>query len=643
MTNKQIIERLENPTKHYNIQELKRLARDNNINVRRTIKKQDLINILAERNIITTTPITAQESNLGVKFSSVPMELIRVAKKKALNAKEALLNFKHYIKNLKCDYITPSRLKKLAKQLEKKTKEAVEEHKRIFTPKKEASAFKSYTNQYVIYGIPGYDPIEFLADAKPAIINIFNSNRNIKTILYLNCLMMRKDKGDILIIKKFAFHSKGQKLILEGTDVSDLYNEMVEEIEEEIQKVQYAVDSGWQFMTVENLTLHTTRWDPINAGSYIDLPPFLKNKKALINMKNEDDECFKWSVLRALNPKDNHPERIDKDLKSKQNTLNMKGIKYPVSFRGIDRFESQNPNISISVVGYNEKDKTVNPLKRSNYTGCEHDIVLLLLKEVKKGENGEEKENSHYVLVNNISALLASQINNHDHKRHFCLNCFCGYTNKESLNKHKEYCYNNECVKLSMPPAGTYLRFKNFLHSEKAPFVIYADFESLVKSMDNCDPDPNKSYTKKYQKHEPTSFSYYIKCFFESVYKPILRKYTKTKQEDVDAMDVFISWLEEDVKAIANIEPKEMIFTEEDREQFNKASDCWICGESLENDRVRDHCHFTGRYRGPAHNSCNLKYRKPKSVSVFFHNLSGYDSHLFIEKLGSPDKKENIN
>ena len=107
-------------------------------------------------------------------------------------------------------------------------------------------------------------------------------------------------------------------------------------------------------------------------------------------------------------------------------------------------------------------------------------------------------------------------------------------------------------------------------------------------------------------------------------------------------MDVFIKWLEKDVKAIANIEEKEIFFTEEDREQFNKASDCWICGEKLGNDRVRDHCHYTGRYRGPAHNNCNLKYRKPKSISVFFHNLSGYDSHLFIKKLGSPDKKENI-
>ena len=75
-----------------------------------------------------------------------------------------------------------------------------------------------------------------------------------------------------------------------------------------------------------------------------------------------------------------------------------------------------------------------------------------------------------------------------------------------------------------------------------------------------------------------------------------------------------------------------MIFTEEDRKQFNKASDCWICGEELGNDRVRDHCHYTGRYRGPAHNRCNLKFRKPKSISVFFHNLSGYDSHLFIKK-----------
>ena len=259
------------------------------------------------------------------------------------------------------------------------------------------------------------------------------------------------------------------------------------------------------------------------------------------------------------------------------------------------------------------------------------------------GENGEIKEKTHYTLVKNKSALITSQKNNHKGKRHVCLNCFNSFNILESLNKHKEYCYKNKCVKTIMPPQNTYLRFKNFLYSEKAPFAVYADFESLIKPLDNCDPDPNKSYTKKYQKHEPISFSYYILCSIDGVYKPVLRKYTQTKPEDANAMDIFIKWLGEDVKDIANIEPKEMIFTEEDIKHFNKASDCWICGEKLENDRVRDHCHFTGRYRGPAHNKCNLKYRKPKNISVFFHNLSGYDSHLFIKKIGcSTNKNENI-
>ena len=618
------------------------MARSNNIDVRRNISKPDLINILGERNLITTTPITAQESNLGVAASNVPIEIIRKAKKKAQSAKEALEIFKEYIKNLKSYNISAVRFKKLTKQLERKEKKAKEEKDRIFTPTREASAFKNYTNQYVMYNTKAnYEPLEFLEYAKPAILNIFSSNRNIKTILYLHCLMERIATIGDNEIKEFAFHSKDLKLVLEGTDESELYNEMKDEIEEEIQKVQNAEGSGWQFLKVIKLVLHTTNWEPIYGSSYILLDPYLANKKAVINMQNEDDKCFMWCVLRALYPKDNHPERIDKDLKSKQNNINMGGIRYPVDFRAIDRFENLNPNISISVLGY-IKEERVFPLRISKYTGCDYDIVLLLLKEVEKGENGEIKEKTHYTLVKTKSALIASQINNHEHKRHLCLNCFNSFNSPETLEKHKEYCYENESVKTTMPPPGTYLRFKNFLQSEKAPFAVYADFESLIKPMENCDPDPNKSYTKKYQKHEPISFSYYINSSIDGVFKPVLRKYTKTKPKDANAMDVFIKWLEEDVKAIANIEEKEMIFTEEDRKQFNKASDCWICGEELGNDRVQDHCHFTGRYRGPAHNRCNLKYRKPKNISVFFHNLSGYDSHLFIKKLGTPNKNENI-
>ena len=160
---------------------------------------------------------------------------------------------------------------------------------------------------------------------------------------------------------------------------------------------------------------------------HIELPQALKNKKAIINMKNQDDKCFLWSVLRALNPKDKNAERIDSDLKSKEDTLNMQGIQYPVSFRGIDRFESQNPEISITVLGYN-KNERVCPLKVSKYTGCKHDIVLLLIK---------DEEKSHYCLVKSTSALLASQINNHKGTSHICLNCINGFKSTDSLNKHK--------------------------------------------------------------------------------------------------------------------------------------------------------------------------------------------------------------
>ena len=629
MTDKAIIERLENPTKYYTVESLKRLARSNSIDVRHNISKPDLINILGERNLITTTPVQAQESNLWVEFKNIPKELRRVAKKKAQNSMEELEDFKKYIKNINKDHITPTRLKKLSKQLEKKEKKVKDELNKIFTPIREASAFRNYTNQYVMSNTNlGLGPKEFLEYGKPPIINIFNSNRNIKTILYLHVKMSQGET-----IQEFAFHSKGLRLILDGTNENDAYDEMVEEILEEIDMAEMAEGSGWRFEKVIKLVLHTTRWDTINAGSYIELPQALKNKKAIINMKNQDDKCFMWSVLRALNLKDKNNERIDNDLKSKEDTLNMQGIQYPVDFRGIDRFEPQNPEISITVLGYN-KDERVNTLKVSKYTGCKHDIVLLLIKDGKK---------SHYCLVKNLSALLASQINRHKGTSHICLNCINGFKSEKSLIKHKEYCYNNECVNIMMPPPNTFLKFDKFRFSERAPFVIYADFESFIKPMDSCDPDPNKSYTKKYQKHKPSGFSYYIKSLYEDVKKSEKRTYIKTKKEEPDAEDVFVKWLEEDVKKIANIKPKEMIITEEEKEQFDKASDCWICGEELKNDKkVRDHCHYTGRYRGAAHNKCNLNYSKPKDVPVFFHNLSGYDSHLFIRSLASPNPKEYI-
>ena len=217
----------------------------------------------------------------------------------------------------------------------------------------------------------------------------------------------------------------------------------------------------------------------------------------------------------------------------------------------------------------------------------------------------------------------------------FCKRCLNPFSSQKALDKHEEYCGNHEAVKINMPEKGTMLKFKNYHKGEKAPFVIYADFESCIKSIHTCDLNPESSYTKQYQKYEPISFYYYIKCFDSKVYLPIKeRSYTGKNAEQV-----FLKYLEEDIKMIANIPRKKIIFGKKEEERYNEETRCWICkGEFDDKDKnkekVKDHCHYTRRYRGAAHNECNLNYRKPNFTFVVFHNLSGYDSHLFIKNLG---------
>ena len=111
-------------------------------------------------------------------------------------------------------------------------------------------------------------------------------------------------------------------------------------------------------------------------------------------------------------------------------------------------------------------------------------------------------------------------------------------------------------------------------------------------------------------------------------YKPKIVNYTGE-----DAAQKFVEMLEEDIKIIGNIQQKKMVFGKKEEERSYEETKCWICNKEFNDDKVRDHCHFTGRYRGAAHNKCNLNYKKPKFTPVVFHNVSGYDSHLFIKNL----------
>ena len=137
---------------------------------------------------------------------------------------------------------------------------------------------------------------------------------------------------------------------------------------------------------------------------------------------------------------------------------------------------------------------------------------------------------------------------------------------QKALNKHKEYCNEYEAVIIQLPKKSTMLEFKNYHRMEKVPFLVYADFESFIKSLDTCELNPEGSYTNQYQKHEPSSFCYYIKCFDNEVYEPKLVSYTGK-----DAAQKFVEMLEEDIKIIANIPEKKMIFGEKKKKKKKRA------------------------------------------------------------------------
>ena len=491
-----------------------------------------------------------------------------------------------------------------------------------FEVRESASALNNFARVHTINGREGIDVRPFFQSVRGTITRILRNNRRTKVKLVLICYMEKLSTLGEIIIAPSNFSSEIE-VNLDGTDEDDLFVRMTERAMENMASQQQVEGSGWRFHSIIRLELHIVDYNPLRGETWIALPKALANKNAITNPKNKDNKCFLWCVLRALNPTKDNPGRIDKKLKEKENTLNMEEIEYPVSLKDIDKFEKQNPSISITVLGY--ENKSVYPLRNSNNTNREHNVILILI---------EEEGVNHYCLVNNVSRLLSSQVSNHKKKHHFCLRCLNSFWTHKSLNKHLEYCGNHEAVKINMPEKGKMLKFKNYHRGEKVPFV-FADFESCIKSIDTCDPNPENSYTKQYQKHEPISFYYYIKCFDSKVSLLIKERSYTGKNAD----RVFLKYLEKDIKMIANIKKKEIIFGEREKEQYNEETRCWICkGEFDDKDKnkekVKDHCHYTGRYRGAAHNECNLKYRNPNFTPVIFHNLSGYDSHLFIKNLG---------
>ena len=443
--------------------------------------------------------------------------------------------------------------------------------------------------------------------------------------------------------------------------------------------------SGWVFDEVLHFDILINVYKPLAGSSWIPLPKFLASKKALINPKNTDQECFKWCVVEGMYPQKRDRDRITKTSKENAKLFNWDGINFPVKLSQINLFEKNNSGLAINVLGYSKGDgiypiriskEAVNPLTPNTQRRSLTVINLMLLssESSKEDDSQDEKNEQHYVLINNLSRLVGMQTNKHNGKTHICINCFNTFSLEKSFKEHMEVCLSNESVKIEMPKKGSNIEFKNYVKKLKVPFVIYADFESYTERVSkeqgdsqyekhktsssscgqspsssshckqcewtqgkqcehcsSCELDATKSYTKKYQKHIPSGFCYYI-VYRGGFYKlPVV--YTGP-----NAAEKFCEHLEMETQDIYNKHFKNEIplkMTKDDLAKWKQTNTCHICENPVgEKDKVKDHCHLTGEYRGAAHQECNLKYKEPSFIPVVFHNLSGYDAHLFIKQLG---------
>ena len=177
------------------------------------------------------------------------------------------------------------------------------------------------------------------------------------------------------------------------------------------------------------------------------------------------------------------------------------------------------------------------------------------------------------------------------------------------------------------------MRFHSGQYQFKIPFVIYADFEMILQGLEEeTDPDRLSSCTRDVKRHVPSGLCTCTTFAYGEV-EDLLRLYRAK-----DCVEIFCNCIEEEAKRLCHMfpqKPMELLMLEQWRE-FGRVRECHICLECFKpwDKKVRDHCRYTGKYRGAAHQKCNFWYTIPHYLLIVFHNLGGYNVHLFIRELG---------
>ena len=366
--------------------------------------------------------------------------------------------------------------------------------------------------------------------------------------------------------------------------IEELFESLLQKYEENLQKQMRGSD--FEFNGVNFLYYDFNKTSINRGGSYIDSPKCLKVKKSTINPKNNDDKCFQYAVILALNINniDNHPERVSK-IKPFTEKYNWEGIDFPSTDKDRKKFESNNEvALNILYVPYNTKKINIAYKSKNNLTR-EKQVILLMIS------NGQ---NWHYLVVKNLSGLLRGITSTHK-EDFYCLNCFHSYRTENKLEAHKKICENYDYCYIEMPTKNNNItKYNHGEKSMKLPFVIYADLECLLEKMSTCINNSNELSlsTTEINKYTPSGYSIFTHCSFDES-KNKLNYYRKD-----DCMNKFCKDLREHVTKIINYEKKKMI-----------------------------------PLTSAAHNICNLRYKVPEKVPIVFHNGSTYVYNFIMKEL----------
>ena len=376
-----------------------------------------------------------------------------------------------------------------------------------------------------------------------------------------------------------------------------------------------AEGSGWEVEKIELVYVNVARFQPLRGGTYLPIPTKLKNKKAVMNVQNKDNECLKWAVRSAMFPP---PEGKNPNRPSSypvNDGINWSGIVFPTPVKQIDKLEAQNENLAINVFGWENDCVIVHRISKKEKSVPRINLMLI--------ESGEKQ---HYCFVKRVSALLYDQSKHRDTK-HYCMLCLTGFSREDLLENHKKYCngLKGKPTRIDMPKEEEKIvSFQNYNKQMKVPYVIYADLEALIKKISLCELEggnKEKSYIIKKEYHEASGFSYTVVRSDGEVSG--LKVY-----RGENAVGKFLSEiLQEEVKIRESLAaPKPIVMTAEDWEKYKNATGCHICNKSLIKDEFLDSLPVWRiedgeggekcSYKGQGHKKCFYRAQKEQQWGI---------------------------